>query len=184
MPNLSNEYLNKSQFLSKLQDPQVERATAAAVADEKIRGIRISLLGDKYSRLSVVADPRAFLLAALVPIVYIFAGESVNQWYYFLAGAILSCLLIGFLAPLIQILDVSTSCLIPTNAVNNEQVQIKVTLNRKGILGQLSHSIPLRWLGLKANLVSHLGRTSVVRSLSVESIGEESWLFASTTPLQ
>jgi hypothetical protein len=107
-----------------------------------------------------------------------------NQWFYLLAGGILAALLLGFLLPLLQVLDVSAACSIPSTAVNSENVLIKVTLNRNSVRGSLSNFLPLRLVLIRANLVSHLGKTSVIRPMVVDTINQESWVFAATAPLK
>ncbi|HEY9778159.1 MAG TPA: DUF58 domain-containing protein [Planktothrix sp.] len=149
-----------------------------------IRGLRFSLREDKDKSLSVFLELRAFVVAALVPILYIFAGETANQWFYLLTGGVVSALFLGFFLPLFQVLDVSTACSIPQNSVNNESVLVKVTLARKWRYGLFSKLLPVKWLLVRANMVSHLGRSSVVRPMVVEFVGHEAWVFAATAPLQ
>jgi uncharacterized protein (DUF58 family) len=179
MPSLLNEFLNKSQSLSKVATAHDGEHDAWAV-----KGLRLTLREDKHTSLSVFLELRTFIVAALVPILYIFAGETDNQWFYLLTGCTVAALFLGFFLPLFQVTDVSTACSIPNSAVNSESVLIKVTLARKWSLGPLSKLIPVKWLLVRANLLSHLGRSSVVRPMIVEHVGHEAWVFAATAPLQ
>lgn len=179
MPNLLNEFLNKSRSQSEPFAPK----DGLREDGDAIKGLRLPVLVDKMSSLSVVINGRAIAIAALVPVVYVFAGESGNQWFYMLAGGIVAALFIGFFMPMLQVLDVNTVCSIPSNAVNDENVLIKFTLSRNWNTGFLSELIPVKWVLIKANLVSHLGRRSVVKPMIVETVGHESWIFAATAPL-
>src|ERR1700722_10337864 len=102
MPNLLKEFLNKSQFLSKT-------AITTTSSDEHdvwaIKGLRLTLRESQHTSLSIFLEARAFIVAALVPILYIFAGETGNQWFYLLAGGTVAALFLGFFLPLFQVLD-------------------------------------------------------------------------------
>ncbi|MGH9551957.1 MAG: DUF58 domain-containing protein, partial [Terriglobales bacterium] len=152
--------------------------------DWAVKGLRFTLREGKDTSLSVFLDIRAFIAAAVVPILYIFAGETANQWFYVLSGGAVAALFLGFFLPLFQVLDVSTACSVPGNAVNNESVLVKITLGRKWKYGLISRILPVKWLLIRANLLSHLGRKSVVRPMIVEYVGHEAWVFAATAPLQ
>lgn len=178
MLNLSSAFWNKS------QSPYSFARTDEEHQQWAVKGIRFTLPEDKHTSLSFFLDLPAFLAAATVPILYIFAGETFNQWFYLLSGGAVATVFLGFFLPLFQVLDISTACSIPSSAVNDESVLIKVTLGRKWRYGFLSQFLPVKWLLVRANLVSHLGRKSVVRPMIVEYVGHEASVFAATSPLQ
>jgi hypothetical protein len=57
-------------------------------------------------------------------------------------------------------------------------------LTRHDILGPISKYMPIKWLVIRSNLLSHLGKESLVRPMVVESVTNESCVFAATAPLQ
>ena len=116
---------------------------------------------------------RFFVACGLIPVIYLFAGETGNQWFYMLAGAIIAALFIGFFFPLVAILDTNAECSLPPTAVRDECVPLKVTLNRRGIFGPLSFFFPLKWLMVKVYLNVNSAKQSLLTPIVVDEIAGE-----------
>ncbi len=100
----------------------------------KLRALRLPIFG--FSAAPVLwLELRFFICCLLVAVLYMFAGETGNQWFYMLAGGIIAALLLGLIMPFIAVLDAHASCTLPPHAVRNERVPLKLTLSRRGILG-------------------------------------------------
>jgi hypothetical protein len=127
---------------------------------------------------------RFFVACCLIPIIYLFAGETGNQWFYMLAGAIIAALFIGFFFPLVAILDTNAECSLPPTAVRDECVPLKVTLNRRGIFGPLSFFFPLKWLMIKVYLNVNNAKQSLLTPIVVDEVAGEINAFILTNPVQ
>ena len=138
---------------------------------------------DRNNSLSVAVGGRAAVMALLVPVIYIFAGETGNQWFYLLAGGAVAAMILAFCLPLMQVLGLDATCSVPTSAVNGENVLVKVSLKRRWGSVLLKQLVPVKWLVIRSNLISHLGQSSVVRPLIVESVEGESSRVRSITDL-
>jgi len=133
--------------------------------------------------MSVYLEQRWFIAMILIPVVYVFAGETANQWFYLICSGIVSSLLVGFFLPLMQVKDVQAQCTLPSSSVTDDSLLIRITIKRRARFGIFSQMMPIKWLLVRANLVSNVGKTSVLKPMLVEQAGDESWVFATTSPL-
>ncbi len=169
MQSSLNESWNRSQFRSKQKNGEGWRLKAFPV---KFPG--------KRTVPTLWLEPRAIVVVLLIPVLYVFAGETGNQWFYLLAAAVLSALIIGTLIPLLTVLEVDGRASLPLNAVAGEKVPIKVMLKRKSRLGPLSVLFPLRWLIVKVYLKSNDLKISQIDPVIVDTINEEMHFFTHT----
>lgn len=176
MPSLLKEFWNKFQSQSKYSRSDEQQSWA-------IKGLRLTVRDDQHTSTSMFLELRAFVVIALIPALYIFAAETSNQWFYILDAGLVSAMLLGFVMPLLQVLDVSTTSSIPSSAVNGESVLVKVSLARKWRFNWFSKLIPIRWLLVRTNLLSHLGHSSVVKPMVIEQVENDAWVYAATAPL-
>ncbi len=173
MQSSLNEYWNKSLFRSK---PNVSQGW-------RLKALPIRMPGNPASP-TLWLEPRLIVILLLVPILYVFAGETGNQWFYLLASAVVSALVMGVLIPLLTILEVDASASLPPNAVAGERVPLKVVLNRKTKFGPFAAVFPLRWLVVKVYLKSNDVRISQIEPIVVDSVNEETQLFTETPPVK
>ncbi|HEY9757498.1 MAG TPA: DUF58 domain-containing protein [Oculatellaceae cyanobacterium] len=166
-----NEYWNKSPFLSKPKADQGWRLKALP--------IRVPGTPDACT---LWIEPRLIVILLLVPVIYVFAGETGNQWFYLLAASIISALIMGVLIPLLTVLEVDAHASLPSSAVAGERVPVKVSLNRKTKFGPFVAAIPLRWLIIKVSVKSNDVRISQIEPIVVEAVDEEMQLFTETPP--
>lgn len=177
MRTLLKEFWSKYQFRS--------RFVAAPEGEEwGLKALRIGFRDTPNTRLAFYLEQRVFVAALLVPLIYIFAGETTNQWFYLIAAGVISAIFLGFVIPLLQVLDVKAFCSLPTNSMAGDSVLLKITLERRPHSKLFSLFFPIKWLLVRANLVANNGKSSVLKPMLVEHVGAESWVFAATSPLR
>ncbi len=169
MQSSLNESWNRSQFQSKTKNAEGWR----------LKAFPIRLPGNETVPV-LWLEPRAIVTLLLVPLLYVFAGETGNQWFYLLAASVVAALVLGILIPLLTILEVDGSASLPPNAVAGEKVPIKVMLKRKTKLGPLAILFPLRWLIVKIYLKSNDVKVSQIDPVIVDTVNEETHFFTYT----
>jgi uncharacterized protein (DUF58 family) len=169
MQSSLNESWNKSLFRSKTKIAEGWRLKAFPIR-----------LPGKQAAPVMWLEPRAIVVVLLLPVLYIFAGETGNQWFYLLAAAVVSALVLGILIPLLTVLEVDGTASLPPNAVAGEKVPIKVMLKRKTKLGPLAILFPLRWLIVKVYLKSNDVKVSQIDPVIVDTVNEETYFFTHT----
>ncbi|HEY9714628.1 MAG TPA: hypothetical protein V6C72_14265, partial [Chroococcales cyanobacterium] len=171
-------YWSKFQFQSNFgTKPEEDRS------DWTPKALKLTIRDGPDSWSSLYIDARAIITVMLIPVIYLLAGETGNQWFYLLAAALISALLLGFLLPLLQILDVSLHYTLPISAMARDSVQLKITLYRKSRNAFWSAVFPLKWLLVRANLVNNNGKSSLLKPMAIEYVGSEAWVFVSTGAL-
>ncbi|HEY9676736.1 MAG TPA: DUF58 domain-containing protein [Drouetiella sp.] len=134
--------------------------------------------------MALYLELRILIAASLVPLLYLFAGETTNQWFYLIAAGVISALILGIFMPLIQVLDVRALCSLPENSMAGDSVVLKITLERRVHGALFSMFFPVKWLLVRANLVANNGKNSVLKPMLAEHVGVESLVFAATSPLR
>jgi uncharacterized protein (DUF58 family) len=127
-------------------------------------------------------EPRTFVVFCILPVLYIFAGETGNQWFYLLAGAIVAAVFIAVIVPLFVVLEVDASASLPLNAVAGERVPIRIVLDRKTKFSPFVFLFPLRWLIVNVHLKSNQMQIGDLEPIVVDSIDDEMQLFTYTPP--
>ena len=177
MQTLLKGFWSKYQFRSKfVATPEGE--------EWGLKALRIGFRDSPTTRIALYLEQRIFVAALLVPLLYLFAGETTNQWFYLIASGVISAILLGLTMPLLQVMDVKTLCSLPTNSMAGDSVLLKITLERRAHSKLFSLFFPIKWLLVRANLVANNGKSSVLKPMLVEHVGIESWVFAATSPLR
>ena len=169
MQSSLKESWNKSPFQSKIKIAEGWR----------LKAFPVRLPGNQTAPV-LWLEPRAIVVLLLVPVLYIFAGETGNQWFYLLAASVLAAMVLGVLIPLLTVLEVNASASLPPNAVAGERVPVKVMLNRKTKFGPFAFLFPLRWLVVKVYLKSNDLKISQIDPIVVDSVNEETHFFTHT----
>jgi uncharacterized protein (DUF58 family) len=177
MRTLLKEFWSKYQFRSKF--------VATPEGDEwGLKALRIAYRDSHDTTIALYLEQRIFIAAMLVPLIYVFAGETTNQWFYLICAGVITAIALGLIIPLMQVLDVRAFCSLPNNSMAGDSVLLKITLERKAHNGLFSTAFPVKWLLVRANLVANNGKSSVLKPMLVEHVGVESWVFAATSPLR
>lgn len=176
MLTLLKGFWSKYQFRSKFEPGQKGQ-------EWSLNALKFSLRDGKDATTSFFVDTRALVTFLLIPVVYVFAGESGNQWLYLLAAALISALMLGLIIPFLQVMDVSTSYALPLSAMARDSVELKITIYRKWLLGPVSRLMPIKWLLVRAVLRHSTGKSNVLRPMALEFVGSEAWVYAATGPL-
>ena len=177
MRTLLKEFWSKYQFRSKF--------VAAAEGEEwGLKALRLAFRTSDDNTIALYLELRIFIAALLIPALYLFAGETTNQWFYLICAGVISALILGLTLPLLQVLDVKAACSLPSNSMAGDSVLLKITIERNRRDGLFSGLFPVKWLLVRANLVANNGKTSVLKPMLVEHVGAESWVFAATSPLR
>src|SRR5208282_2839174 len=99
MRNLLKEFWSKYQFQYKFVD-------AAEGQEWSLKALKLAFRDTSDTTMAVYLEQRWFIAMILIPVVYVFAGETANQWFYLICSGIVSSLLVGFFLPLMQVKDV------------------------------------------------------------------------------
>ncbi len=177
MRTLLKEFWSKYQFRSKfVATPEGE--------EWGLKALRIAFRDSPETTLALYLELRIFIAALLVPLLYLFAGETTNQWFYLICAGVISAIFLGLIMPLLQVMDVKAFCSLPSNSMAGDSVLLKITLERHSQSKLFALIFPVKWLLVRANLVANNGQSSILKPMLVEHVGVESWVFAATSPLR
>lgn len=98
-------------------------------------------------------EPRFFIFALLIPLLYTIAAFVGNDWGYMMPCTLLSALIIGAVLPLLQVASISCSCRVPSRkaAVASKAIILKAW--RLPFLGLLTSLMPSGYLHAELHLV-------------------------------
>jgi Protein of unknown function DUF58 len=173
MQSLLSGYWNKWQFPSRSRE----------APKGGLKALRLPIFG-RQTAPTLWLEPRFLVSLLFVPVLYIFAGETLNLWYYFLAGAVVAAFVLGMIIPMIAVLDTEATCTLPPHAVCKERVPLKVVLNRRGFFGPFAFLFPIKWLMVKIYLKTNDTRPCTLQPIIVSDLVDELYVFATTPALK
>jgi uncharacterized protein (DUF58 family) len=184
MLNLLKESSKKSPFRSKFTSSQ-EALTRARLADDeaRLKGISITV-PFTARRLKLVLEDRFFITAGLSVLLYIFSGETGNDWIYMLTALALTTMFLGIVVPLLQVLETDIFFNLPREAVAKERLNLRVRVKRRKWFGPLARIFPVKWLLVKIKLTRLGEKENMLRPIMVEHLAEEAWVVAQTPRLR
>ena len=110
MQTLLKGFWSKYQFRSRFVDaPEGE--------EWGLKALRIAFRDSHNTTIALYLELRLFIAFMLVPLLYLFAGETTNQWFYLICAGVISAIFLGFVMPLLQVMDVKAFCSLPENSM-------------------------------------------------------------------
>lgn len=182
MLNLLKESSKKSPFQFKFSQTQT-RGGRAQTDEIAPRGLKFSF-ALKQARLELVVEKRFFVVLFLAICLYIYGGETGNQWIYLLTSVAIAALILGFVMPLFQVLETNINFSLPQEAVARERLNLRVKVTRKGWWGALAQFLPVKWLLVNIQLVRLGDKENMLRPIMVEHLVNEAWVVAQTPRLR
>ncbi len=173
MLNLLRESSKKSPYRSKFPVPELG-------VEFNLKGLRVPIGLGKYC---LILEQRFWYMLGTVAVLYFFAIETANDWFYLLAAGGVTAILLGILMPLCQILDIEAACAIPPDAVSGDRLKVRVKLSRRSAKSRFAKMFPVKWLVVRAMMVGHMQEQSVLRPITVDTIMSEAWVVAQSPPL-
>jgi uncharacterized protein (DUF58 family) len=184
MLNLLKESSKKSPFRFRFATgPEAEKRARAVEEEGGLKGIRLTIPLTS-SHLKLVLEERFFVVAAIIIVLYIFAGETGSEYIYLLTSIAISALALGIFIPLLQVLETNVQFNLPKEAVSKERLNLRVRVVRKNWWGPLARFLPIKWLLVKIKLTRLGEKENMLRSIMVEQLTSEAWVVAQTPKLR
>lgn len=184
MLNLLKESSKKSPYRFRFATgPEAEKRARAVEEESGLKGIRITIPLTK-SHLKLVLEERFFVMAVIIAILYVFAGETGSEYIYLLTAIAITVLALGIFIPLMQVLETNVKFNLPKEAVSKERLNLRVHVVRKNWWGPLARVFPIKWLLVKIKLTRLGEKENMLRSIMVEQLSKEAWVVAQTPKLR
>jgi uncharacterized protein (DUF58 family) len=184
MLNLLKESSKKSPYRFRFATgPEAEKRARAVEEESGLKGIRITIPLTN-SHLKLVLEERFFVMAVIIAVLYIFAGETGSEYIYLLTAIALTVLALGIFIPLMQVLETNVKFNLPKEAVSKERLNLRVHVVRKNWWGPLARVFPIKWLLVKIKLTRLGEKENMLRSIMVEQLAKEAWVVAQTPKLR
>lgn len=183
MLNLLKESSKKSPFRSKFGDSPEAQGRAGQAEEANLKGLTIAV-PFSGNRIKLVLEDRFFITVTLCFMLYVFAGETGNDWIYMITALALTTLFLGILTPLLQVLETDISFSLPREAVAKERLNLRVRVKRRKWLGPVARFFPIKWLLVKIKLTRLGEKENMLRPILVEHLAQEAWVVAQTPRLR
>lgn len=102
--------------------------------------------------LTLMIEMRTFVLAFMIVPLYAISALVGNEWGYMLPSAMVAAMVIGFTLPLIEVMSLAASCVVPSNNAALSEQEILLKAWRLPFWGLLSKVVPSGYLSAKLHL--------------------------------
>ncbi len=172
--------------------PVAQPGTVGSIYDEPKKQPRkkFRLAIPVWAGLRITFEGRFFQTLFGCVAFYLWSAVTANDFLYLLASAYLIALVLGFLIPLFQVLEVKAECSMPEQLIVSERVDMRIKISRRWWLGPLGFLLPIRYLRVIANLSRRIagakGSELILdpEPLLIPSLNEPSWLTLPTPKLR